>query len=104
MAEIPTWQNGRFASTPEPDWWESTWDKVISDKAAGRLCVSMGAPERVMIEAYELPDELGWMVSLEWGGFITTVWMQTEADMLDFMTTRAPAWMALPPPKNAPPE
>jgi len=54
-----------------------------------------GKPDGQSVNTYRLIGGTGWLVDFEDAYDIHSVWAPTQADYLDLMTTRVPAWLSL---------
>ena len=95
--KITAWSGGQFSQVEEPEWWDSEADRV-SDEPYIRI----GIMEAVSLEVHELSQPHGWMLTFFARGSGRSVWCPTDADYLDIMTARVPAWcgLAIPPTKD----
>jgi hypothetical protein len=96
---ITAWLGGTFKTVSSPNWWGAEQDRIWSGpdqtRASDLDSYTYGDDEGQHIETVKLTGDRGYAVEM-WNVFgAHTVWCPTEADLLDFLTVRAPAWLRL---------
>jgi hypothetical protein len=94
---VTRWKNGAFVTEAKPVWWDAEmdrfWPNGLEEKGAAPTEVYGDWDHHgVRVLALNAP---GYAVEFQSVNAGFTVWASTEADLLDLLTTRGPAWLNL---------
>jgi hypothetical protein len=104
---ITVWHNGKFSEEAPPPWWDAVQkDMNVRNRSAREQEYgpgqTIGHPQGWCITAFSLHADKeprnrfsGRFVYFRSLLDIRAVWVPTDADYLDLLTTRVPAWLAL---------
>ncbi len=90
---ITVYRDGKFQMEDAPAWWFEATERMYDNGKA----VMLGDSEGVRVHANRLPiDDRGYVAYMALSDDSgVDVWAPTDADFLDLMTSRSPAFLSL---------
>jgi hypothetical protein len=91
--KITRWTNSRFETVAQPEWWQSEIGRIESDPSIPDDGYGMRDIQDVSV--WRLESDRGWIATFSNAMLVLYVHAQTDADYLDLLTTRVPAFISL---------
>lgn len=96
-AIVARWWGGKFQPCAAPDWWRAADERTRTKEGQAATWIdTFGQDGGYQVKVFTVPDPHGYLVRFDSVLTYYDVWAATEADLLDLLTTRVPAWINLP--------